>query len=117
MGGFTDWVSNIVESSSMAEYRARVSDAERYVTRRASPACAETVHNGLRTRSIAAFLRGLPVAFQREARGTPGHHVSLHLHLRRAGEANVLWALLRGKLRVRGGSPKLLRAFARCVPA
>ena len=33
-----------------------------------------------------------------------------------AGEASILWSLLRRKIRLRG-SPRLLRAFARCFPS
>ncbi len=34
-----------------------------------------------------------------------------------ARQANIVWALLRGKIRLRGGSPKLLLAFGRCFPS
>jgi putative sterol carrier protein len=33
-----------------------------------------------------------------------------------AGDVNVVWALLRRRIRLRG-SPRLLRAFARCFPS
>lgn len=41
------------------------SDAEAYVARRFPEKRTKTVSNGLRVRSIAAFLRGLPFTFQR----------------------------------------------------
>jgi ferredoxin len=219
MGGFSDWVSNLVESNSMTEYREGFSDAEtasmwqslgfgpnykaaycmavcpagedvigpfltnrrqflsdvvrplqekvetvyvvggsdaeRYVARRFPHKRLKRVRNGFRTRSIAAFLGGLAIAFQREAAadlaatyhftftgaepavatidirdqrievtrelsGTPSIRITVDSDTWLgivAGERNVLWALVRGKLRVRGGSPRLLRAFARCFPA
>jgi putative sterol carrier protein len=33
-----------------------------------------------------------------------------------AKEQNLIWALLRGKIRIKG-SPKLLQAFGKCFPA
>lgn len=32
-------------------------------------------------------------------------------------DASMVWALLRRKIRIRGGSPKLLLAFGRCFPS
>lgn len=34
-----------------------------------------------------------------------------------AKEVSIVWALLRGKIRIRGGSPRLLLAFGRCFPS
>ena len=135
-------------------YARRGSDAEAHVARRFPTKRVKTVGNGLRADSIATFLRGLPLAFQRgraagldatfhfdftgeECRsatvriadgrievsdghqGTPDLRVSADSRtwLRfLANEANLLWAILRRKVRLRGAS-RLLLAFARCFPA
>ena len=52
--------------------------------------------------------------------GTPSLRVvaDSHTWLRfLAKEISMVWALVRGKIRIRGGSPKLLLAFARCFPS
>lgn len=135
-------------------YVVAESDAEDYVARRFPHKKTKRVRNGLRPASVAGFLRGLRIAFQREKsaglaavyhfrftgeeersatveirdkklRVMDGLHGSADLRVTADSatwvrflrkEANLLWALLRGKIRLRG-SPKLLLAFGRCFPS
>ncbi len=130
------------------------SDAEAYVPRRFPHKKVKAVGNGLRPDSIATFLRGLPLAFQRGR--AAGLAATYHFtftgeealsatvriaegrvevndgHLGKAGlrltadsrtwlrflakETSLPWAMLTGRVRLRG-SPRLLLAFARCFPS
>jgi len=130
------------------------SDAEAHVARRFPRKTTKRVGNGLRPRSIQAFLIALPLVFQREQ--SQGLDATYHFtftgheagratlvirdkavqvregHVGTAGlrvtadsqwwlgflakDRNLLWGLLRGKLRLRG-SPKLLLAFGKCFPS
>ena len=130
------------------------SDAEAHVARRFPRKTIKRVGNGLRPRSVEAFLIALPLVFQREQ--SHGLDTTYHFtftghearqatvvirgkavevregHVGTAGlrvtadsqwwlaflakDRNLLWGLLRGKLRLRG-SPRLLRAFAKCFPS
>jgi SCP-2 sterol transfer family len=131
------------------------SDAEEYVARRFSHKRTKRVGNGLnRLRSITAFLRGLPLTFQRmQSKGLDAtyhftftgkeqrratvtiHDQKLEVMEGHVGNAsvvitadsqtwlgflskdrNLLWALLRRKIRIKG-SPKLLLAFGKCFPS
>ncbi len=130
------------------------SDAESFVTRRFPHKKVKRVHNGLRVRTIRAFLDGLPLTFQRQkAEGLnatfhftftgeersmatvnirnsslhiqDGHQGTADFHLIADGgtwlgflakERNLLWALLRRKIRFQG-SPRFLLAFGRCFPS
>ncbi len=130
------------------------SDAQAYVARHFPRKKIKRVGNGIRPRSIRAFLGGLRLVFQREQSAgldavyhftftgeegrkatvvirdqtlqvEDGHVGQPNLHIIAdsrtwlrflAREANLPWALLRRKIRVRG-SPRLLLAFARCFPS
>jgi ferredoxin len=131
------------------------SDAEDYVRRRFPNKHSKRVGNSLnRLGSISAFLRGLPLTFQRhrskgieatyhfnftgdeERQATivirnqtvevmEGHIGKANLQVTAdsrtwlgflAKERNLVWALLRGKIRLKG-SPRLLLAFGRCFPS
>jgi len=131
------------------------SDAEDYVARRFPKKSTKRVGNGLnRLRSIAAFLRGLELTFQRNhAKGLDatyhftftgdekreatvvirdqtvdvkeGHIGKPSLQVTAdsrtwlgflAKERNLVWALLRRKIRIKG-SPRLLLAFGKCFPS
>ena len=131
------------------------SDAEDYVARRFPKKHTKRVGNSLnRLRSIAAFLNGLPLTFQRnrsqgldatyhftftgaeERQSTivirnqtlevkDGHVGNPQIKITAdtstwlgflAKERNLVWALLRRKIRLRG-SPRLLLAFSKCFPS
>ena len=115
---------------------------------------AKRVGNGLRVQSIATFLRGLRLTFQRgkakdldvtyhftftgeeprlatvvirdqKLTVADGHQGAPDLRITAdartwlrflSKDANLLWAFLRGKIRLRG-SPRLLLAFAKCFPS
>lgn len=132
-------------------YVVKDSDAERYVGRRFPHKKTKRVGNNLRPNSIASFLRGMSLTFQRgKAEGLnavyhftftgkerknatvvirdkrlevkDGHVGTADLHLTAdsetwlrfvAKEANLVWALLRRKIRIKG-SPKLLLSFGKC---
>jgi NAD-dependent dihydropyrimidine dehydrogenase PreA subunit len=130
------------------------SDAEAYVGKRFPHKRLKRVGNGIRPQSIAGFVVGMPLAFQRgrsegldatyhftftgaEERDVTvvigdqtlevvdGHVGQADLRVRAdsrtwlamlAGDVNVVGAILRRRIRLRG-SPRLLRAFARCFPS
>src|SRR5262245_22560608 len=131
------------------------SDAEEYVARRFPNKHAKQVGNSLnRVGSIAAFLNGMPLTFQRnqskgldatyhftftgaeERRATvtihdqkldvsEGHNGKADIAVTAdsqtwlgflAKERNLVWALLRRKIRIKG-SPRLLLAFGKCFPS
>ncbi|MGA8872448.1 MAG: SCP2 sterol-binding domain-containing protein, partial [Candidatus Acidiferrales bacterium] len=130
------------------------SDAESFVARRYPHKKAKRVGNGLRVQSIATFLRGLRLTFQRgkakdldvtyhftftgeeprlatvvirdqKLTVADGHQGAPDLRITAdartwlrflSKDANLLWAFLRGKIRLRG-SPRLLLAFAKCFPS
>ena len=130
------------------------SDAEALVVRRFPWKHAKRVGNGLRPRSIKAFLNALPLVFQRErsagldatyhftftgkeesqatvviqdktVRVNQGHVGTAGLRVTAdsrwwlgflAKDRNLLWGLLRGKLRLKGAS-KLLSSFGKCFPS
>lgn len=130
------------------------SDAEAHVVRRFPWKHAKRVGNGLRPRSIKAFLNALPLVFQRErsagldatyhftftgkeecqatvviqdrtVRVSQGHVGTAELRVTAdsrwwlgflAKDRNLLWGLLRGKLRLKGAS-SLLGAFGKCFPS
>ena len=130
------------------------SDAEEYVPKRFPHKRMKRVGNGIRPQSIAGFVVGMPLAFQRgrsegldatyhftftgaEARDvtvvirdrtievTDGHAGRPDLRVvadsrtwlaMLAGDVGVVSALLRRRIRLHG-SPRLLRAFARCFPS
>ena len=218
MGGFSDWVENIVSSKDIRTYRKKVtdpetvsmwqslfcgisnrssycmavcpagdeyigpyisdrkeyikqiikplqkkeetifvvsgSDAESHVAKRFSHKSIKCVGNGLRPNSIRNFFASLPVVFQKDQSagldttyhftfsgaedfkatviiqyktlevieghaGKPDLEVIADTHTWLkflAKEQNLLGALLRRKIRIKG-SPKLMRAFAKCFPA
>jgi len=131
------------------------SDAEEYVARRFPHKHVKRVGNSLnRLRTIASFLSGLPLTFQRnQSKGlaVTYHFVFTGSEERRATvtirdqklevsegqsgkadivvtadsqtwlgflakERNLVWALLRRKIRIKG-SPKSLLAFGKCFPS
>ncbi len=144
-----------LQEKSETVYVVAGSDAEQYVARRFPRKRIKRVHGGVRPSSIAGFLRGLSLTFQREAsagldatyhftftgeeerkatveirnkelRVSDGHVGAPRLRITAdsrtwlrflAKEVGIVWALLRGKMRISGGSPKLLLAFARCFPS
>ncbi len=129
------------------------SDAEAYVQRRFPHKTVRQVGSGIRPATVAGFVQGLPLLFQRGAAagldatyhfrftGTEERDVTVvirdgeltitdGLHGRSdlrvtvdagtwvaflGGRTSLAAALLRRRLRLRG-SPRLLRAFARCFP-
>jgi NAD-dependent dihydropyrimidine dehydrogenase PreA subunit len=130
------------------------SDAEAYVPKRFPHKRLKRVGNGIRPQSIAGFVIGMPLAFQRgrsdgldatyhftftgdEERAVTvvirdrtlqvddGHVGVADLRIvadsrtwlaMLAGDVNVVWALVRRRIRLHGGV-RLLRAFARCFPS
>ncbi len=148
---FLDDVVRPLQQKEETIYVVKDSDAERYVQRRFPHKETKRVQNNLRPNSIAGFLRGITLTFQRgkaegldavyhftftgkeSAKATvvirdkklevqEGHVGTAALHLTAdsetwlrvlAKEANLLWALLRGKIRMKG-SPRLMLAFSKC---
>lgn len=151
---FLDDVVRPLQDKPETVYVIPGSDAQAYVPRRFPRKKVKAVSNGLRPDSIATFLGGLPLTFQRgRAAGldatyhftftgeetrtatvriadgrlqvSDGHQGKADLRLTAdsrtwlrflAKEANLAWAILRGKVRLKG-SPRLLLAFARCFPS
>ena len=147
-------VVNPLQDKEETVYVIPESDAESFVARRYPHKKAKRVGNGLRVQSIATFLRGLRLTFQRgKAKGldvtyhftftgeeprlatvvirdqkltvADGHQGAPDLRITAdartwlrflSKDANLLWAFLRGKIRLRG-SPRLLLAFAKCFPS
>ncbi|MEW6111753.1 MAG: SCP2 sterol-binding domain-containing protein [Thermodesulfobacteriota bacterium] len=135
-------------------YVVRGSDAEEHVTSHFPHKTVKQVSNGIRPRSVQAFLRGMPITFQRGR--SEGLNASFHftftgeepckatviirdqtievhddhvgaadVHLTAdsgtwlgflAKEKNLLWAIITGKIRVKGPL-KLMPAFAKCFPS
>ena len=65
-----------------------------------------------------AVIRGKTIQVQSGLVGTPDMHVTADSRTWLdflAGEKNLIWALLQRKLRMKG-SPRLMKAFARCFP-
>ncbi len=136
-------------------YVVAESDAEDHVARRFPAKHSKRVGNSLnRVRSIAAFLNGLPLTFQRNRSkgldatyhftftGAEENHSTIIIREQRlevreglvgradlkvtadsgtwlgfvAKERNLIWALLRRRIRIKG-SPRLLLAFGKCFPS
>ena len=154
----SQYVQDVVRPLQQKEetvYVVPKSDAEEYVARRFPNKHTKRVGNSLnRLLSIASFLNGLPLTFQRnqskgldatyhftftgteERRATikirdqklevsAGHVGDASLVITAdtqtwlgflAKERNLVWALLRRKIRLKG-SPKLLLAFGKCFPS
>jgi NAD-dependent dihydropyrimidine dehydrogenase PreA subunit len=66
---FTDEVVRPLQAKKEPVYVVPGSDAETHVQKRYPHKTVRYVRNSLRTRSIMAFLRGLPLSFQRQAAG------------------------------------------------
>jgi len=151
---FLDDIVRPLQDKPETVFVVKDSDAEAHVARRFPHKKTKQVSNGLRPRSIRGFLRGLPLAFQRESsagldavfhftftgeepvkatvairektvRVSEGHQGVANLQVIAdsrtwlrflAKETNLLWALLRGRIRFKG-SPLLMRAFAKCFPS
>lgn len=152
---FTQDVVEPLRAKEETVYVTPGSDAETYVPRHFPHKKTQRVGNGLsRQTSIRAFLRGLPLVFQRgrakdlnatyhftftgrenaEAtvvianktlRVADGHEGRPDLRMTADSEtwlrflrkeANLPWALLRRRIRLKG-SPRLLLAFGRCFPS
>ena len=64
--GYLQEVVRPLQAKHETVYVVSGSDAESYVARRFPHKQIKRVRNGLRPRSIQAFLRGLPLAFQRQ---------------------------------------------------
>ena len=152
-----EFVSDVVRPLQHKEETVYVvpgSDAETYAAKRFPHKRLKRVGNGIRPQSIAGFVVGMPLAFQRgrsagldaiyhftftgaEARDatvvirdrtievTDGHAGRPDLRVvadsrtwlaMLAGDVSVVSALLRRRIRLHG-SPRLLRAFARCFPS
>lgn len=65
------------------------------------------------------FIRNQTLEIQNGHAGTPGIHVIADSHTWLgvlAKERSLVWALLRGKIRIKG-SPRLLLAFGKCFPS
>lgn len=130
------------------------SDAETYAAKRFPHKNIKLVNSGIRPQSIARFLYGLPLLFQRDrARDLnatyhftftgsesslatviirdrtlqvqAGHNGSADISITAdsqtwlaflAKERNIIWELIRRKIRVKG-SIELLQAFGRCFPS
>jgi ferredoxin len=143
-----------LQSRDETVYVVAGSDAEAHVEQRFPHKRRKRVGNGIRSQSIAEFVGGLPLVFQRgrskgidavyhftftgeeERRVTvvirdqtlaveEGHRGEADLRVTAdsrtwlrmlAGDTGVVRALLRRRIRLRG-SPRRLRAFARCFPS
>jgi ferredoxin len=153
--GFLEAVVRPLQQKAETVYVTPGSDAEEYVTRRFPHKNPKRVGNGLTgIRSIRAFLRGLPLVFQRtQSKGLDvvyhftfsgdeqcqvtisirnetlkieeGHTGEAKIQVTAdsrswlgvlAKERNLVWAILRRKIRIKG-SPRLLLAFRRCFPS
>jgi Fe-S-cluster-containing hydrogenase component 2 len=152
--GYLEDVVKPLQDKEETVYVIRDSDAENYVTRHFPNKTTKRIGNGLRTRSIKAFLTGLRLTFQRnqsegldatyhftftgeeESKATvtirnktidvrDGHIGTPNIRVRAdsrtwlgvvAKERNLVWALIRRKIRIKG-PPKLLVAFGKCFPA
>jgi ferredoxin len=66
-GGYVEEVVRPLQAKEETIYVVPGSDAEQYVEKRFPHKTVRTVGNGLRPQSIAGFLRGLPLVFQRGA--------------------------------------------------
>lgn len=151
---YLDTVVRSLRKKEETVYVVPGSDAEAHVVRRFPQKHVKRVGNGLRPRSIAAFLNALPLVFQREQ--SAGLDATYHFtftgeeecqatvvirdktvrvsrgHVGNAGlqvtadsgwwlgfvtkDRNLLWGLVRRKLRLEG-NPKLLSAFGKCFPS
>jgi len=152
--GFLQDVVSPLQKKTETVYALPGSDAEAHVTVRFPHKTIKRVNNGLRPRSVDAFLQGIPLVFQRkrskglsatyhftltgaeERKSTivirdqavevkAGHEGRADLRITAdsatwlgflAKERSLLWALLRGKIRLKG-NPKLLLAFGKCFPS
>jgi ferredoxin len=66
---FADEVMRPLQAKKEPVYVVPGSDAEAHVRKRYPHKTVRQVHGSLRQRTVAAFLRGLPLAFQRQAAG------------------------------------------------
>jgi len=150
---FLDGVVRPLQEKKETVYVLADSDAEAYVQRRFPHKRTKRVHNGLRAPSIARFLAGMPLTFERgrstgltatlhftftgreSQRATviirdqtlqvlEGHEGNADVEVTAdsatwlkflSGEAHIVWALLRRKIRLKG-SPRVLLAFGKCFP-
>jgi NAD-dependent dihydropyrimidine dehydrogenase PreA subunit len=151
---FTEDVVRPLQHKEETVYVVAGSDAEVYVPKKFPHKRFKSVGNGIRPQSIAGFVVGMPLAFQRgrsegldatyhftftgdEERAVTvvirdrtlqvddGHVGEADLRVLAdsrtwlamlAGDVSVVRALLRRRIRLHG-SPRLLRAFARCFPS
>jgi NAD-dependent dihydropyrimidine dehydrogenase PreA subunit len=151
---FTEDVVRPLQHKEETVYVVAGSDAEVYVPKKFPHKRLKAVGNGIRPQSIAGFVVGMPLAFQRgrsegldttyhftftgdEERAVTvvirdrtlsvadGHIGAADLRVvadsrtwlaMLAGDVGVVRALLRRRIRLHG-SPRLLRAFARCFPS
>jgi ferredoxin len=151
---YVDEVVRPLQRKEETVYVVPGSDAETHVARHFPQKHVKHTGNGLRPRSIKAFLGALPLVFQRdqsdgldatyhftftgdeECQATvvirdktvqvnPGHIGTADLRLTTDSQwwlrfllrdRNLLWGLVRGKLRLKG-APRLLSAFSKCFPS
>ena len=151
---FLDTVVRPLRKKEETVYVVPGSDAEAHTVRRFPWKHVKRVGNGLRPRSIVAFLNALPLVFQREqsaeldaiyhftfvgeeeyqatvvirdkaVRVSQGHVGAAALQVTVDSrwwlgflnkDRNLLWGLLRRKLRLKG-NPRLLSAFGKCFPS
>ena len=157
LGNRKEFVADVVRPLQHKEETVYVvpgSDAEAYVPKRFPHKKLKRVGNGIRPQSIAGFVVGMPLAFQRGQSdgldatyhftftGAEEREVTVVIrdrtltvadgHVGRpdlrivadsrtwlamlAGDVHPVRALLRRRIRLHG-SPRLLRAFARCFPS
>jgi hypothetical protein len=112
--GLDNWVENLADSRDRFDYRRRVRapatvsmwQSLGFGPNYKAAYCVAVCPAG----EDVVFLAGLSVTFQRL---TADARTWIRVL---AKEASLAWALLRGKIRLRG-SPRLLLAFARCFPS
>jgi len=152
--GYVSRVLKPLQDKEETIYALPGSDVEAHVSKNFPNKRLKRVGNGIRAQSVRAFLRALPLLFQRDQ--SKGLRATYHFSFTGketlegtvvirdgsldvaeglsgkpdlrlvadsetwlkflAKEENLPWALLRRRIRIKG-SPKLMRAFARCFAA
>jgi ferredoxin len=98
---FTDEVMRPLQAKKEPVYVVSGSDAEAHVRKRYPHKTVRQVRGSLRPRTIAAFLRGLPVAFQRQAAGNL--NAIYHFTFTGSETAEATVAINSGKITIQNG--------------
>lgn len=98
---FADEVMRPLQAKAEAIYVVPGSDAEAHVRKRYPHKTVRHVRGSLRLRTIAAFLQGLPVGFQRQAAGNLS--ATYHFTFTGAEEAEATVTINSGKITVENG--------------